>query len=226
MTETASENESSAPRAFLVDDHWVALAGLKDFLGEAGIEVTGAVATPDEVVAHCEQTPDDPEEVIILDLSIDGSGGDETLHRIREARPGARVLVVSMREALSTMRHLYGLGVDGYVTKTATPDETVDAVRKVAAGRRYYMNGVAERLLETPTGSAGVDPREVLSDQELVILQRLAEGHSADEVASNLGIKRKTVHNRTQVIRRKLGNVAHTDLGWIARKHGLLDLDL
>lgn len=217
---------SATTRAFLVDDHWVARTGLRDFLTDAGIEVTGAVATAEEVVEHCASAPDDTEEVIVLDLSIDGTGGDETMHRLLEVRPGVRVLVVSMREALSTMRHLYGLGVQGYVTKTATPDETVDAVHAVASGRRYYMEGVAERLLDTPTEETGVDPREVLTEQEMTILLRLANGHSPDDIASELGIKRKTVHNRTQGIRRKLGNVAHTDLGWIARKHGVLDLDL
>lgn len=215
-----------APRAFIVDDHWVARAGLTDFLAASGIQVTGAVATADEVVAHCSAYPEDNDEVIILDLSLDRCGDDETLQRIREARPDARVLVVSMREALSTMRHMYHLGVAGYVTKTASPEETVEAVRRVAAGRRYYMEGVAERLFEAESADEGGDPRELLTEQELNILVRLARGESSEEVAEAQGVKRKTVHNRTQVIRRKLGNVAHTELSWIARKHGLLELDL
>lgn len=221
-----SGRKDSAVRAFLADDHWVALAGLRDFLTDAGIEVTGAVSTADEVVKHCKDNPVDVAEVIVLDLSLDHSGGEETYRRICEARPGARVLVVSMREALSTINHFYRLGVHGYVTKTATPDETVAAVRKVADGKRYYMAGMAERLLEIDAEETGVDPRDVLNAQDLDIMLRLAQGQTPDEVAHELDLKRKTIHNRTQLIRRKLGNIAQTELSWVARKHGLLDLDL
>lgn len=221
-----SGTHESNVRAFLADDHWVALAGLRDFLTDAGIEVTGSVGTADEVVEHCQNNRSDVAEVIVLDLSLDHSGGEETYRRICDARPGARVLVVSMREALSTINHFYHLGVHGYVTKTATPDETVAAVRQVSSGKRYYMSGMAERLLEIDADEEGVDPREVLSAQELDIMLRLAEGYTPDEVAQEFDVKRKTIHNRTQVIRRKLGNIAQTELSWVARKHGLLDLDL
>lgn len=215
-----------SPRAFLVDDHWVALAGLYDYLSASGITITGTAKTADGAVEHCARSPEDTEEAITLDLSVDDSGGEDTFRRIRDVRPGARVLVVSMRESLSIMRHLYGLGVDGYVTKSATPDETVTAVKTVAAGKRFYMEGVAEQLLDSLPEEIGVDPRDVLTASELDLVRRVARGHSSEQIADELGITRKTVNNRTRAIRHKLGGVAHADLGWIARKYGLVELDL
>lgn len=217
---------SGTPRTYLVDDHWVALAGLTDFLTDSGIEVTGSAQDAASVIEHCRAYPDDAEEIIILDLSVDESGGEATFRAIRQARPGARVLVLSMRESLSIIRHMYWLGADGYVTKTATPEETIRAVRTIWEGKRFYMEGIAEQLLEADPAEVGVDPREALTQLEIDLVRRVAQGYSPDAIADQLQIKRKTVHNRTRTIRHKLGHVAHADLGWIARKYGLVNLDL
>lgn len=212
-------------QAFLADDHWTVIMGLKGILEHHGISVSGHATTADALIEHCSQGLAS-NEVIVLDLSLDATGGRETYHRIKEAAPDAKVLVLSMRESINTIRTMYELGVDGYITKSAPPDETAKAVRTVARGDSYYMEGVAEKVLQAQRHTTEVDPHLVLTKRELEILRYTALQYSTEEIAEAIGVSAKNVANRQSQIRHKLGGRPYTEFGWLARKYGVVELEL
>jgi DNA-binding NarL/FixJ family response regulator len=135
---------------------------------------------------------------------LSGIGGLEALHRIRARDPGARVLMFSMHEdPVFVERALVG-GAMGYLTKASAPDMLVEAVQKVAVGRRFVPQGLARR---TGEGLPKNDRRrlEVLTEREFEVLRLLTDGRALTEIAALLCVSGKTVANYQTSIRQKLG---------------------
>ena len=208
---------------FISDDHAIVRNGLVALFSHYGIAVVGEAATLQETLDHVDNHPPD---VLILDLNMDTTYGVNTVEKVLDCHPTMPILVFSMRESLNTIRATYQRGVKGYVTKSREPQLLIEAVNKIASGRNYYMPGIAEQILEYDCrGDKERDPREVLSAKDLAIFKWTASGKSNQEVAQELGITAKSVANRTLDIRHKLG-IRLTRFEWIARKYGLLKLEL
>ncbi len=208
---------------FISDDHAVVRKGLVDIFSHHGITVVGEAATLQETLDH---GGDHNPQVLVLDLNMNTTSGVQTVEQVLDVHPDAHILIFSMRESLNTIRATYQLGIKGYVTKSSGPELLIDAVKKIATGRNYYMPGIAERILEYDTSAdKELDPREVLSAKELAIFKLIALGKPNPAIAQELGITAKSVANRTLDIRRKLG-IRLTSFEWIARKYNLLKLEL
>ena len=210
-------------RVFISDDHAVFRRGLVDVCTQAGITVVGESGSAEDTLAHCfDNRPD----VLIIDLNMDTTSGVQTVEDILEEYPNAQILVCSMRSSINTIRATYELGVRGYVTKSQGPEYVIDAVKRIASGRNYYMPGMAEDILEySARNSQEVDPHEVLSEKELKIFRLISLGHTNEEIAREMDVTPKSIANRTLEIRNKLG-IRLTSFEWIARKYNLLKLDL
>lgn len=200
----------------LVDDHAVVRAGYRRLLESlGGIRVTAEADSGE--AAYCsflEQGCD----VVVLDVSLPGMSGIETLSRMVRRDPGAQVLVFSMYEELIFARQALEAGALGYVTKRSAAEVLVAAVKAVAAGQRYLSDDVA--------GAATLQDQSVplsdLAPREFEIFRLLAEGREAREIASLLSISYKTVANYATAIREKLGVSNAAGLARLAVREGVV----
>ena len=193
-------------RVLLVDDHAIVRAGLRGLLATLPNAEISEAATGREALALARSVQP---HLVVLDLNLPGLGGLELLRRVME-EGAARVLVLSMHaEPLYAARAL-DAGAKGYLSKNASPDEFLLAVRRVSEGGRYIENEIAQELA-LQTVSSG-PPAHQLTTRELEILCLLGQGRSMTEIADALEIGYKTVANACTGIKAKLGVARTADL--------------
>ena len=194
-------------KVLLVDDHAIVRAGLRRLFGALpGVQISEA-ATGCEALALVRG---EPPTVIVLDLNMPGLGGLELLRRVLVEHPKAHVLVLSMyAEALYATRALRA-GAAGYLSKNASPEELLEAVRRVAEGGRYIEAEIAQALALQAAKNG--NPMEQLTERDLQIMRRLGEGQSLSEIAVALSVSYKTVANTCSQIKAKLGVARTADL--------------
>jgi DNA-binding NarL/FixJ family response regulator len=195
----------------LVDDHALVRAGLKRLLGaQAAGEILEAATGRDALALIRQQRP----ELVILDLNLPGLGGLELLRRMIAAGAGP-ILVLSMHGEPLYAKRALDAGAAGYVTKNASPDELLAAVRKVLGGGRYVEAELAQALA---TAGGALDQ---LTARELEIMRLLAGGASLAEIADAVGVGYKTVANNCVQIKAKLGVSRTADLVRLAIETGV-----
>ena len=184
----------------LVDDHAVVREGYRRLLERHGdIAVIGEAV--DAATAHSLFCCLDP-QIVVMDITLPGTSGIEAMRRMLVYKSAARVLIFSMHEDAIFARHALQAGAFGYVTKSSAPHVLVDAVRSVAAGKRYLSAEVAQKLaLHEFTG----EQADGLSAREIEVLRLLAQGQSVKEIAESMGLNPKTVSNHQTAIKQKLG---------------------
>jgi DNA-binding NarL/FixJ family response regulator len=190
-------------RVLVVDDHSVVREGLRRILSAAGdITVVGEAKGAREALALLGKGGCD---VVLTDLSMPGPDGLELLGQLRREHPKLAVLILSMHaEAQFAVRALKG-GAAGYLTKESAPEELVKAVRRVAQGRRYLSEAVAERLAERLDPDAAEPPHERLSSREFQVLRMVGLGRTVGEIAEELSLSVKTVSTyRARVLQKML----------------------
>lgn len=199
----------------VVDDHAIVREGLRRLL-RSQIEATiHEAATGREAVALARSTALD---IIILDLNLPELGGLELLARLLQTG-AAPVLVLSMHAEPLYVSRALGAGAQGYVSKNASPEELLLAVRKVAGGGKYIEGELAQALaLDPPHVSQNLDR---LAPRDLEILRLLARGKSLSQIAEALGLGYKTIANTCTGIKAKLGVPRTTDLVRVAIEAGV-----
>ena len=199
----------------LVDDHAIVRAGLRRLLAMVSDAKVSEASNGRECLAAARAASFD---LIILDLNMPELGGLELLARLRQIGP-APILVLSMHaEPLYVTRALEA-GAQGYVTKNASPDELLTAVRRVAGGGRYIEGEVAQALvLQSPQQPVSLSQ---LAPRDLEILRHLAAGKSLGEIAEVLGLGYKTIANNCTLIKAKLGVTRTADLLRLAIEAGV-----
>ena len=199
----------------LVDDHALVRAGLKRLLaplcdGEILESADGRDALTKLRAART--------DLVILDLNLPGLGGLELLRRMIQMGAGP-ILVLSMHAEPLYAKRALEAGAAGYMTKNASPDELLTAVRRVTAGGRYVEAGLAQALAAPTDGSGrGLD---TLTARELEIMRLLAKGASLAEIAAAIGVGYKTVANSCSQIKSKLGVSRTADLVRLAIETGV-----
>lgn len=180
-------------RILIADDHAVVRQGLRSILSEhPDLEVGGEATTAGEVLEMVREK-DEAWDLVLLDLSMPGGEGLETLSRLRSAAPELPVLVLSMHPEDQLAARLLKAGADGYLNKEAASDELVTALRRVLGGQKYVSPDLASRLASELGGEADSAPHEALSDREFQVLRLLAEGRSVSDIAEELTLSPKTV---------------------------------
>jgi two-component system invasion response regulator UvrY len=179
----------------LVDDHAVVREGYRRLLERHGdIAVIGETAHS----LFCRLDP----QIVVMDITLPGSGGIEAMRRMLMYKSDARVLIFSMHEDAIFARRALQAGAFGYVTKASAPHVLVEAIRSVAAGKKYLSPEVAQKLaLNEFTG----EQADGLSAREFEVLRLLAQGHSVKEIAESMGLHPKTVANHQTAIKQILG---------------------
>ena len=206
-------------RVLIADDHPVVRSGLRRIAEEdKGITVTAEASNGQETLSAMTTAIVD---VVLLDVSMPGAPFIETLRRLRDQYPTVRVLVLSAHPEDQWAVRALRAGASGYLTKDHSPDQLVDAVRRVHRGGRYVSPTLAERLAaQLGTEFAGA-PHEQLSDREFEVLRRLGAGHTVKDVAAQLKLSPKTVSTYRARLMEKLRVTSNADLVRYVSQHGL-----
>ena len=201
----------------LVDDHAVVRQGYGRLLArDPAMQVVAEAASAHEAM-ECERRcqPD----VVVLDIALPGVSGIETARRLIARRNAVRILMFSMYQDAIYASRAFEAGALGYLSKSSAPELLVEAVRAVAAGRRYVSPDVAQAMALSGTGGGGVVAS--LSSREHEILRLLTSGYELAEIVARLGVSSKTVANHQSVIKNKLGATSALQLILVARQLGI-----
>lgn len=195
---------ASRPRVVIVDDHGMFRAGVRAELGDA-VEVLAEAADVDQAVsAVLDHQPD----VVLLDVHLPGGGGGEVMRRTTGRAPATRFLALSVSDAAEDVISTIRAGARGYVTKTITGTELVDAIGRVASGDAVFSPRLAGFVLDAFAGSVEVaqvdEDLDRLTEREREVMRLIARGYSYREVASELFISTKTVETHMSSVLRKL----------------------
>lgn len=209
-------------RVLLVDDHAVVREGLRLMLGSAtDIEVAGEAENPHQALRQIREHPFD---VVILDIAMPEGNGLDLLKQIHAEFPKLAVLVLSMySEEIYAVRSLK-LGAGGYLTKNASPSVLIEAVRKLASGGKYVNPSLLETLAsELGGGKSTRMGHEALSNRELEVLRRLANGETLVQIAQAMHVSPKTVTSYRARIVEKLGVHSNAEIVRYAMEHRLVE---
>jgi DNA-binding NarL/FixJ family response regulator len=199
----------SGPRVFVVDDHAMVRAGVRAELGD---DVTFVGEAPD-VATAVEGIRAALPDVVLLDVHLPGGGGRAVLETLRAELPEVRWLALSVSDAAEDVIAVIRAGAKGYVTKTISGPDLLDAVRRVAEGDVVFSPRLAGFVLDafSAAGAApepaeeAVDPGlDLLSGREREVMQLLARGYTYREIGSRLFISVKTVESHASNVLRKL----------------------
>jgi DNA-binding NarL/FixJ family response regulator len=190
-------------RVFLVDDHQLFLSGVRAELG-AKVEVVGAAS---EVDAAIEMIRARVPDVVLVDVHMPGGGGARVITEVLATNPDIRFLALSVSDAPEDVIATIRAGARGYVTKTISPDELIEAIGAVAAGDAVFSPRLAGFVLDAFATAAPpeTDPElEQLTPREREVLRLIARGYAYKEVARDLEISVKTVESHVSSVLRKL----------------------
>jgi len=185
----------------LVDDHAVVREGYRRLL-ERHIDLKVIAEAADANSAY-EQFVRVAPDVVVLDISLPVTSGIDALRRIRARSEKAQLLAFSMHEDAIFIERALDAGALGYVTKASAPEVLVEAVRSVAAGRRY-LSADATRALSLHAGSRREALMRSLSAREFEVLRLIVLGETLEDIARDLHLSVKTVANHQSSIKAKL----------------------
>jgi two-component system, NarL family, response regulator NreC len=209
-------------RVVIVDDHAVVRTGLRLLLdGQSDIETVGEAGDAREAIFEVRAHKPD---VVLLDVTLPGGkSGIEAIPDVRKEAPDAKILVLSMEDDPRYVREAFAAGAFGYVLKEAVDTEVVEAVREVAAGRRYVHPELGARLAAAEAEAARATDEDPLSDREREVLRLLALGHTNQEIAKMLYISVRTAETHRAHIMQKLRLATRAELVRYALAQGFVE---
>lgn len=217
---------SEALRVMVVDDHPMWRDAVERDLADAGFDVVAVAADGHQAVARF---PAARPQVVVLDLQIPGPNGVEVTETVLRHDPSARVLILSASGEQEDVLAAVKAGATGYLVKSASREQLIDAVRRTAAGDPVFTPGLAGlvlgeyRRLSDPVAD---DPdRPQLTERETEVLRMVATGMSYKQIAERLVLSHRTVQNHVQNTLRKLQLHNRVELTRWAIEQGLDDPD-
>ena len=205
-------------RVLLVDDHEVVRKGIRAILDDRFPELTVAEASSgDEALAALVE----PFDIVILDLSMPGRSGIDLLAEIKHRHPRLPVLILSLHGEEQFAVRALRAGAAGYLTKSAAPEQLVQAFERVVRGGRYVSETLAERLAAAVGGDAG-SPHDRLSHREFEVMRGIASGESVGEIAERMHLSVKTISTYRARLLGKMGMASNAELTRYALENGLV----
>ncbi len=207
-------------RIAIVDDHAIVRAGLRQFFADQpDFAVVAEAANGREALDIVRAGEID---VMVLDISMPEQNGVDTLAAIKLRAAELPVLILSGFPEAHYATTLLRQGASGYLNKDCEPEEIVKAIRTVFRGRKYISAGLAERLAEGLVAGGDKPLHEQLSERELQVFLRLAQGQTIGHLADNLSLSVKTVSTYRSRVMDKMGLESNSDLTYYALKNGLI----
>ena len=189
-------------RIVIVDDHALFRSGVKTELGD-GADVVGEAGSVAEAIPTIVAT--DP-DVVLLDVHLPDGGGQAVIAGAAPERPGVRFLALSVSDAAEDVIAVVRAGARGYVTKSVSGDELIEAIERVAQGAAVFSPRLAGFVLDAfsegePVGDVELDE---LTAREREVLRLIARGYRYKEIAAKLHLSVKTVETHVSNVLRKL----------------------
>jgi DNA-binding NarL/FixJ family response regulator len=207
----------------LADDHRIVRQGLRVLLtAEADFHVIGEADDGREALELVRRLNPD---VLVLDLMMPGLNGLEVARQLNKGASPVGVVVLSMHDDEGFVLEALANGVSAYVLKDSNSSDLIQAVREVAAGRRYLSPPLSDRAIETYQQMAKIgtmDRHETLTTREREVLQLSAEGYTNSEIAARLGISTRTAETHRSHLMQKLGLHTQSDLLRYALRRGII----
>ncbi len=197
----------------LVDDHAMFRAGVRHEIGQAGPGPEGfpgvrIVGEGEDVASAVRAIVDLQPDVVLLDVHLPGGGGGEVIKQVGTRAPGTRFLALSVSDAAEDVIGVIRAGARGYVTKSISSDDLLEAIHRVATGDAVFSPRLAGFVLDAFSGSIEVasidEDLDRLSQREREVLKLIARGYSYKEIARELFISIKTVETHVSSVLRKL----------------------
>jgi two-component system, NarL family, invasion response regulator UvrY len=207
-------------RIAIVDDHALVRAGLRQFMAEQpDFCVTAEAATGRAAMDIVRQGDVD---VVLLDINMPDISGVDTLAAIKARQPELPVLILSGFAETHYATTMLRLGAAGYLNKDCDPSDIVQAIRTVARGRKFITPAVAERLADGLGAASEQAAHQLLSERELQVFLRLAQGQTIGHLAESLCLSVKTVSTYRGRVMEKMNLASNSDLTYYALKNGLI----
>lgn len=205
------------PRVIIADDHALVLEGLVTLLAPD----YDIVATAEDGPTLLRQVDELRPDLVLLDISLPLVNGIEAAREIGDRQPETRIIMVTMHADATFVRQSFAAGASGYVVKRSASRELLTAIAQVLAGGTYVTPLISAEPAEGAT-AARASSFGRLTHRQKQVLQQVAEGRSAKEIASTLAISVKTVEFHKNGVMRSLGLRTTADLVRFAVKHGLV----
>jgi DNA-binding NarL/FixJ family response regulator len=221
----AEERSTSRARPALIriviaDDHAIVRAGLKQFIAnEKDMVVSGEAADGMETLACVRKGECD---VVLLDISMPGKNGIDTLRQLKRSRPDLPVLILSAYSEQQFAVSLLRAGANGYISKESASEQLVTAIRTVIGGGKYVSPSVAQVLVSDLSGETDKPLHATLSKREFQIFYRLASGENVSRIAEELFLSVKTVSTYRARILEKMQMGNNSDLTYYAIKNNVI----
>lgn len=204
----------------IADDHTIVRRGLTQLLSlDPQMKVTCEAKDGNEALAYVR---DNHVDVVVLDLSMPGRGGLDTLKEIKRVAPRVGVIVLSMHPTDQYAVRVLKAGASAYINKETAPEILIDAIRKAARGERYISPDVAELLADFVEHGPIDEPHKALSDREFEVLRLIASGKAISEIGEHLCLSVKTVSTYKSRITEKTGLASTAEMTRYSIEHGLI----
>ena len=212
----------SKPTVLLADDHKIVLEGLKGLL-EGEFEIVASVQDGRELLEKVEQF--DP-DVIVVDIAMPLLNGIDAVRQIKNSGFETKVVFLTMHEDAMYAKEALDAGSLGFVLKHSAPSELKKAIEEALKGNTYISPAIAQGLMQLYKGETDVEdgPFSMLTLRQREVLQLLAEGKSAKEIAKILHISTRTVEFHKYNIMEQLGIKTSAELVHFAIKHGIVSI--
>lgn len=206
-------------KILVADDHAIVRKGLSQLLREEFPDVE--IHEASNSIEVIEKSGKGIWDIILMDISMPGRNGLETLKQIRDMGVKAPVLVISMHPEEQYAVRVLKAGASGFLNKDSATEELIAAVQKVLTGKKYISATLAEKLAEGIDNSAGRPAHELLSDRELQVFQLLASGKTVGEIAGEISLSVNTISTYRARILEKLQLANNAELTRYALDNGL-----
>jgi DNA-binding NarL/FixJ family response regulator len=207
-------------KVIIADDHTIVRRGLMQLLnGDPDIQVAAEAADGNEVLRALRSGKAD---VVVMDITMPGRSGLETLKDIKQTYPDLPVLILSMHPSDQYAVRVLRAGAAGYLTKESAPDELVAAIKKANKGEKYISPPVAELLASYIHRGSPDDPHKLLSDREFEVMRMIASGKGATQISEELNLSVKTVSTYRARIIEKTGLATNAEMTRYAIEHGIV----
>lgn len=215
--------ETKAFRILLADDHALIRHGIKNIIkADAELQVVGEASSGEAIMASLESLDVD---LIILDISMPGIGGMETIGKVKEKYPWVKILMLTMYKNKQYFYNAIAAGADGYLMKDDSDGELLVAIKRVLSGKNYISPHMVEDFADdviTMYRNEKKSPFQELTKREKEILQFIVKGLTSKQIAERLHLSQRTVDNHRANLLRKFNRKNSVEMVNYAVRNGFI----